>query len=79
MTVATGDLYGQMCFLIPAAINHMFLGNLLKKLSLNMKFFEHVSYVSFGSKGTGQSVMRNIFSLNLLCTSLSVTEIPTYL
>ena len=24
-------------FLIPAAINHMFLGNLLKKLSLNMK------------------------------------------
>ena len=51
----------------------------VEKIKPKHEGFEHVSYVSFGSKETGQSVMRNIFSLNLLCTSLSVTEIPTYL
>ena len=54
----------------------------VEKIKPKHEGFEHVSYVSFGSKETGQSVMRNIFSLNLLCndntcTSLSVTEIPT--
>ena len=54
----------------------------VEKIKPKHEGFEHVSYVSFGSKETGPSVMRNIFSLNLMCndntcTSLSVTEIPT--
>ena len=53
----------------------------VEKIKPKHEGFEHVSYVSFGSKETGQSVMRNIFSLNLhndnTWTSLSVTEIPT--